>query len=467
MIPQKPSPNDTHAPTRLRARRRKWALFTLIIDLTLVNVGFVLAFVARFGGIPPALNFQAYTQTALFITVLMGLSFYAFDLYGMERGREPVDTIVGVAQGATLGMLLVLALSFLLRAFPFPRTVFVIAWAFIIVLTSVVRISSTRLFPFEFPVQRIVIVGSGPVANALAREVERHASYGYRLIGLVADDGGEQNEYPVIGTPENLTAVLETHAADRVIVATPREHRELVEQVWESTLADIHVEVVPDLYEIFVGRVSPSTIADIPLVELSRHPADPVVRLTKRVVDIVFSVMLILLTFPVTLLAAIMVILASRGPLFYVQERVGLFEHRFVIFKFRTMVQEAERETGPVLASADDERVTWIGRILRRYRIDELPQLINILRGDMSLVGPRAERPVFVDRFKEEIPGYAQRFRAKPGATGLAQILGRYDTSAMNKLKYDLIYVYNQTLALDLWILLQTVRVVLTGKGAQ
>jgi lipopolysaccharide/colanic/teichoic acid biosynthesis glycosyltransferase len=170
---------------------------------------------------------------------------------------------------------------------------------------------------------------------------------------------------------------------------------------------------------------------------------------------------------PVLLLSALAVLLTMGWPVLYVQERSGRHLRPFKLLKFRTMVRDAERESGPVLATEDDTRVTPVGRFLRTYRLDELPQLFNILAGQMSFVGPRPERPYFTDRFCTEIPGYRERFRIKPGVTGLAQVSGDYATTPERKLKYDLIYLYHQTLSMDLQIVVDTVRVVLTGRGAR
>jgi len=226
------------------------------------------------------------------------------------------------------------------------------------------------------------------------------------------------------------------------------------------------VEVIPDLYEILIGRVD-STISDIPLMELTRRSAPAWYASVKRLWDVVLSALLIIALSPVLLLAALAILLTMGWPVIYSQERVGRDMHTFRVHKFRTMVRDAEATSGPVLADEDDPRVTPVGRFLRRYRIDELPQLVNILLGQMSFVGPRPERPFFVHQHLDDIPGYRERFRVKPGATGLAQVSGGYATTPERKLKFDLIYLYHQTLLMDVRILTETVRVVLTGRGAR
>jgi len=187
----------------------------------------------------------------------------------------------------------------------------------------------------------------------------------------------------------------------------------------------------------------------------------------KRIVDIVAAGLLLVLLSPVLLAAALAILLSMGRPVVFSQERTGRELKPFAVHKFRTMVRDAEKISGPVLAEADDPRITGVGRFLRRYRIDELPQLVNILKGDMSFVGPRPERPFFVEQHLAEIPGYRERFRVQPGVTGLAQVMGGYATTPQRKLKYDLIYLYHQSLAMDVQIIVETIRVVLTGRGAR
>jgi exopolysaccharide biosynthesis polyprenyl glycosylphosphotransferase len=222
---------------------------------------------------------------------------------------------------------------------------------------------------------------------------------------------------------------------------------------------------VPGFYELLIGKVHRLHVHDIPLVEVLREPTSRPYRHLKRLLDVGFAVLLGAAAAPLAALAALLVRLEDGGPVLYSQERVGEGLRPFCLYKFRTMAPDAESSTGPVLASAEDGRVTRVGRWLRRYRVDELPQLWNVLRGEMSLVGPRPERPFFVERFLAEIPGYAERFKVKPGVTGLAQVRGTYGTSAQNKLRYDLAYVYNQSVGLDLAVLADTVKEVLNSRS--
>jgi exopolysaccharide biosynthesis polyprenyl glycosylphosphotransferase len=202
------------------------------------------------------------------------------------------------------------------------------------------------------------------------------------------------------------------------------------------------------------------------LIEVRENPNEPVERIMKRGFDLILSTLILILAAPLFVLVAIATFIGSPGPVFYLQERIGYQGRAFKLIKFRTMIPDAERETGEKLADKNDPRVTRVGALLRRFRIDEIPQFINVLKGDMSFVGPRPERPLFVRNFIKTLPGYSERHKVKPGITGLAQVRGYYDTSVENKLKYDLAYIYNQSFSLDLMILLETIKTVLIRPGS-
>jgi len=227
------------------------------------------------------------------------------------------------------------------------------------------------------------------------------------------------------------------------------------------------VFLVPDLYDIMLSRAGLTQLDDLPVVEVQDIRLTRPQRVIKRLVDVVLAGLGLVLLSPVMLGCALAVRLGSPGPVLYVQERAGLYRRPFKLYKFRTMVVDAEKSTGPVLAEENDPRITPVGRILRATRLDELPQLFNVFKGDMSIVGPRPERPFFVNQFMQEIPDYHYRYLVKPGLTGLAQVSGKYTTSPADKLRYDLYYIRNYSLLLDLKILLQTIPVALGGEAAR
>lgn len=450
--------------------KARFVVLSLAVDALLVNAGIVLAFVARFGGELPEFNFGAYIALAPVLTLVYTGAFYIYGLYEPERMEGAWTIVAAAARAVTLGTILTAAISFFAGLFSFSRLVIVIAWVFHMALIVGWRLAAHRLTPIHWPEQRLLVVGGGQSAADLVNELAGRAGWGYRVVGLVGtlEEGMSslalKTGVPVLGDVSELDRIVTDSGASRVIIASPGAHRELVENL--ALDAEVRIDVIPELYEIFIGQVD-TVVSDIPLMALTKGPAPSWFFSLKRAADIVLSLALLVVLGPFVVLAALAVLLSSGAPAFFRQERVGRALVPFNVIKLRTMIRDAESESGPVLAEVDDARVTPVGRFLRRYRIDELPQLVNILRGDMSFVGPRPERPEFVEEFARAIPGYRERFKVKPGATGLAQVSGSYATTPERKLKYDLIYMYHQSLLMDFSILVRTVRVVLTGRGAR
>jgi len=231
---------------------------------------------------------------------------------------------------------------------------------------------------------------------------------------------------------------------------------------------NIKIKIVPDLYEILSGQARTSQIYGMPLIDIMPELMPEWERKLKRLLDIVVSIVILLLSLPIALLTAIAIKLDSEGPVFFTQERMGMNGKIFKMIKFRSMRKDAEKLTGPVWSQKNDSRVTRVGKLIRKLRIDEIPQFINVLKGDMSVVGPRPERPYFVEKLSQEIPYYKRRLKVRPGITGWAQVKHKYDESIEDvkiKLRYDLFYIENMSLRMDLKILFRTIFVVLFGKG--
>ena len=455
--------------------RGRFIALSLALDALLVNASFVAAFFVRFGGELPAFNFGAYLALWPLLTLIYLGAGYIYGLYEPERTEGSWALARAVFQAATLGIVLTAAVAFFLgpRFFSFSRLVILVAWAIQLAALVGWRLAALRLTPISWPEQRILIVGTGATAYELAVELDRRAEWGHRVVGMLARTGdGDAGvpaggaRFPVLGTVVDAPQVVRELGVDRVIIASPAALREVVEDLALNNESEVRVEVIPELYEIFIGTVD-STVSDIPLMELTRPESPGWFRLAKRVLDMALALVLLVVLSPVLLLSALGILLTMGWPIMYTQDRTGRDVRPFNVMKFRTMVKDAEQLSGPVLAEEDDPRVTPLGRFLRRYRIDELPQVLNILKGDMSFVGPRPERPFFVEQHIQEIPGYRERFKVKPGVTGLAQVSGSYATTPERKLKYDLIYLYHQSLLMDVQILVETVRVVLTGRGAR
>ena len=318
--------------------------------------------------------------------------------------------------------------------------------------------------------RNVLIVGAGQRGLALAQEMQEHPEHGYRVVGFVEDDPekiASSNGFKVLGDTSAILELAERHAVDEIVIAYAPSWQEKLLRDLLLTGQDerVHVKVLPTLYEAVIGGLPTETIQDIPLLRLNGRKPSAAYLASKRVLDVVVSLGILAITAPAVALAALAVKLTSPGPAFFRQRRVGLGGREFTIYKLRTMILDAESHTGPVLATEDDERVTPVGRFLRRTRLDEIPQLFNVLRGEMAVVGPRPERPEFVKIYLREVAGYRKRLEVKPGVTGLAQVYGGYLTSVYDKLKYDWMYVYKRSLLLDLKILWLTMGVVLARSG--
>lgn len=450
--------------------QKLWITVSLIVDAILVNIGIIGAFLSRFGGRLPAFNFEAYSQLAIAITVVQIGIFFIFDLYNLERTRAGWDVLNSVVKAVTLGTLLITFLTFFYRFFSFPRLVLFLSLVFNIALIAGWRVIGIRIFNIKWPEKRVLIVGTDESGLEILKEFEARREYGYKVIGFVSRHlekdqvvGGK----PILGNIDDITEVVEKNSISQVIITTAIRYRQVVEDLSKNIDRYVRIDIIPGLYEILAGQVDYTLISDIPLVELTREPVSTWVITAKRFYDIALAVAGLILTSPLLLIAAVAIKFDSPGPVIYKQDRVGQHEGLFKIYKLRTMRTDAEQHTGPVLATENDSRITKVGKYLRAARLDEVPQFLNILKGDMSFVGPRPERPSFVEDFKKQIPYYSERFKVKPGMTGLAQVSGFYATTARNKLKFDLIYVHHQSILMDLKIMFQTVKVVLTGRGAR
>ena len=385
-----------------------------------------------------------------------------FGLYrDHERFREPLGRLLLPALFVELGTLA--SVYFLAQPYSFPRSVLVIYLVLNGVALGVWRVALDRVFPQ--PRRRAVIVGGGPAAALIADTIRRHSWTGVDVIGVVGEGDGGPADLPVLGSVEDLVGIVDARAVDEVIL-TPEAswwRDEIAERVPPGWRADLLVW--PSPFETMIGRLRFRIVGDLPLLEARVRPLDGAAGFLKRAFDAVVAAIALLLLAPGLLLAAALVGVTSPGGVFYRQTRVGRDGRPFELWKLRTMREGAEVETGAVLATPDDPRVTSIGRALRGARIDEIPQLWNVLVGDMSLVGPRPERPEFADRFATTVPGYGLRHAARPGLTGLAQISGEYTSEPDIKLRYDLAYLNNWSFFLDLAILVRTLPVMLTRRG--
>ena len=318
-----------------------------------------------------------------------------------------------------------------------------------------------------------LIVGYNPKAHEVHEQILEHPALGLDVVGYVAINPDNINKnfknIKALGSLENLSELISVTQAKEVIIALEKENHDLLVNVI-SQLEDkgVGLKIVPDLYEILSGQARTSQIYGIPLIDIMPELMPEWEKKLKRIMDVLISLFILIITLPFDLIFAIAIKLDSKGKIFFKQERIGMKGEKFKIVKFRSMYIDAEKYSGPVWSQKDDPRVTRVGKIIRRLRIDEVPQMYNVLKGEMSLVGPRPERPYFVEKLSEEIPYYKRRLKVRPGITGWAQVKHKYDESIEDvkiKLRYDLFYIENMSLRMDIKILARTIFVVIFGKG--
>jgi len=345
---------------------------------------------------------------------------------------------------------------------------------FVFIARGCMRIMERMLAKKGLLVRRAAIVGTGKAASSLQIYLAENTSLGYDMVGFV-DPGKADSPVTVpadriIGTVKDLPGIIKNFSIRELLVTIASNfHDDILSLLLPATGEGVKVKVVPDLFDIVAGHVHNTQIMGQPFMEILPERLSFWQKIVKVFIDFFISIFILLAGFPFWVVIAVLIKLDSKGSIFYRQERVGKGGKIFRVFKFRSMVDDAEKRSGPVWAGKNDSRVTRLGRSLRKSRMDEIPQLINVIKGEMSIVGPRPERPVFVEELRKMYPFYQKRLTIKPGLTGWAQVKLEYDIdmeSVAKKLRYDFYYIENQSIFLDLEILARTLKVVLTGAGA-
>ena len=318
-----------------------------------------------------------------------------------------------------------------------------------------------------------LIVGFNQRANNLHDQIIRYRALGLDVAGYIAtskeDIGREYRGVKVLDAIDSIDVINKQLGIKDVIIALNKHQEDVVMNViYKCDSSTVGIKIVADLYEIISGQARTSLIYGFPLIDIMPELMPEWEKKIKRFMDIVISLLILLVTLPITLLTTIAIIIDSKGPVFYKQSRAGMNNKDFNVIKFRSMIKDAEKHTGPVWSQKKDPRITRVGKVIRKLRIDEIPQMYNILKGEMSLVGPRPERPFFVEKLSEEIPLYKKRLKVRPGVTGWAQVKHKYDESiedVRTKLRYDLFYIENMSLRMDMKIIFRTIFVVIFGRG--
>jgi exopolysaccharide biosynthesis polyprenyl glycosylphosphotransferase len=465
----------------IRKRRRSNAALYLLCDLAATVAAFLLAWFIRFELEVPALTkgvpeFGHYAAFLPVVLVAWPVVFYFHGLYQSRADRSRVDEALTILLAVVFAIAFISALLAWYRPMvpgsdeplTFSRAFmahFVILDVFLVVAGRVVRrylLESMRLRGLNL--QRILVVGAGKLGKEITYKLQAHRELGLEVVGFLDDDRGKigrtYQDVKVLGALDDIDEVIAERDVDQVYVALPLEaHRKMMKVLRDVGRSCAEVKLVPDVLQYATLKSSLEDLDGMPVINLSQVPLQGWYSLAKRAVDTAVALAGLAVLLPFLPLVAWLIWREDRGPIFYQQERMGLDGKPFMIWKLRSMRVDAESSTGPIWAIRDDDRRTRVGRRLRKWSIDELPQLWNVLRGDMSLVGPRPERPAFVHEFKHKIPDYMLRHRVKAGITGWAQVHGwRGNTSIRKRIQYDLYYIQNWSMTLDFKILWMTFR---------
>jgi Undecaprenyl-phosphate glucose phosphotransferase len=454
--------------------------FYVITDALAASCALLLGWALRFytdvipitKGIPP---FEQYVNLVPFVAIATPFAYQLQGIYRLRRGRSRVDDFFAILIGSILAMAfaaasMLYAQTYVASEEAKARGAFEVSqpvWALFLVLNvaftyasrEAVRELLERRWRAGVGLKRILIAGAGDLGRMVAERILLHRELGYQVVGFVDDRtaGGLVGPHglPLLGPLADVADIARRERADHLYVALPiDEHVKLLDLIDLTNRECIDVKVVPDLLQFIALRARLEDLDGLPVINVNDVPLQGINAWLKRTIDIALSgAALVVLAVPLALLAAV-VRWSSPGSVFYRQERMGLDGRAFTVYKFRSMREGAEDESGPVWARDDDPRATQVGRWLRRFDLDELPQLWNVFRGDMSIVGPRPERPFFVEQFKHRLPQYMLRHKVKAGITGWAQVNGwRGNTSLEKRLEYDLYYIENWSVGLDLKIM--------------
>lgn len=451
----------------------------LLGDAFLIASSFILAYFIKFKLITldSYLSGRHYLDVLSFIIFIWLSSFALFGLYKERKGfLSEVDEVLAIFKSCLIGTIMITAFSFFYTSFPESR--WVVFYALII---SFFLISLFRIFLLFIQktikskgimCDKALIIGADTLGQSIATKILIDPILGYRLVGFLANQKPQEisfylkNKLNILGKINDYKAIIQANKIDVVFLALPSLDNETMIQIADfCAKINIKLKTVPNLFELMASSVDITDLDGIPLISLKDSPLLNTLNVaSKRIFDVLLSALGLFILAPIFIIVLILVKITSKGPIFYLQERVGLNGKIFNLIKFRSMKQDAEKETGPIITNDEtDTRITKIGKFIRRTSLDEIPQLFNVLKGDMSIVGPRPERPFFVDKFIKEIPNFSSRHKIKGGITGWAQINGRAELTEKpeEKLRYDLYYLENWNLLFDMKIILKTIKQVL------
>lgn len=455
--------------------KTKEKIFLFLSDLLFINLAWIFYYYVRVES-----GWIIYANPPSFLIPLIVVYFYwliIFSFAGLYQHwfvRSRFDEFASVFKAVSFGCFFLFFIifidDFINNAPIISRFLILIYWLIMVLSVSsgriIIRSIQRNLLEKGIGLRNTLIVGSGNKAEELKTMVNKYPQLGYRISGFVSinDDSGKDS----LGRTENLPDIIRSMDISEILIALETNEKDrLIDILRYCSEEKVSMKILPDMYEIVSGMAKTNQIYGIPLIEVMPDIMSPAGKLTKRILDVGISLFTLIILLPLLLLVALSVKIDSKGPVFYRQIRVGRRGKEFQMYKFRSMIANSE-EYGPEWAGEDDPRITRTGKIIRKTYFDEVPQMINVLKNEMSLIGPRPERPYFVEQLKKEIPYYYKRLSVKPGITGWAQIKHKYDSSledVKTKLQYDFYYIENMSLKLDFKIMINTIIVITLMKG--
>lgn len=457
-------------------------LLTILFDALSIFFAYLASYYVRFfssfqnifpitEGIPELSSYIYFYFSTVPIWIIV---FQINKLYRLNRNVFIFDEFVPIVKCVTISIIVSIGILFFFRGYSYSRLVFVLIW-----ITSIVFITFSRyimlklektLYNKKIATKDVALVGSNEIAQQIFERFKKNTYVGFNVVGYFTKDGRKcfKDDMTLLGDYSAIPKFIKSRGLQKLILCFNKEENEDLYNIFKLCEGiNIELMMYPQFMDLVTSKLKIEHYDGIPFMKLKSVPMNVWNRIIKRIFDIVFSLLFLIITFPLFLIIAIIIKLTSEGPVFYVQERVGMDGKKFMIYKFRSMIVDAEKN-GPAFATPDDNRYTKIGKFIRKYSIDELPQFINVLKGDMSVVGPRPEREYFINQMKDSIVRYLERHRVKCGITGWAQVNGYRgsSTSMQTRIDYDIYYIENWTLAFDIKIILKTLKEAFFSKSA-
>jgi len=466
----------------LKKHSQLFLSLAFISDLIVISLSWIFAYIIRFelriGVVTEGeVSFYQYLKLLPFVILIWAVVLRYFGFYLPKRGTSFAYELLNIIKTSTIAVFLLIGITFFYRTYSYSRAVMIFFWIVSIFSLILSRAMTRQVLRWlrrkGFNLRYVLIVGANSLGERVLEKIRENPWTGFKVVGFIKESSvseglREIDGERILGGLDDINDIIKEKAVDQIFIALPLDaHKDLerVLRLLEEQTVDIRV--IPDFFQFMSLNAGIEDFDGLPVINLSESPLYGWNRVIKRSADIIFSLIILTVLSPFMVIIAILIKLTSPGPVFYKQKRMGLGGEVFQMLKFRSMEVDAERDTGPVWASVDDKRVTRIGRFLRRYSLDEIPQFINVLKGDMSIVGPRPERPVFIEEFKKRIPKYMLRHKMKAGITGWAQVNGwRGRTSLEKRLEHDLFYIENWSIAFDLKIMWLTFWKGLINKNA-